>query len=118
MHFADMAGIMDTLRGIAQKELQTIALSAKEKEFLRQIIYELHDGCGPTYRGWYSRLYYTGEMGFMKEDRVVADVHTVRPMTMAQWLDGCFMPVQGPRTWQWWWQRSLTAGRWPSSALS
>ena len=76
MHFKDMAGIMDTLRGIAQKELQAIALSDVEKEFLRQIIYELHDGCGAAYRGWYSRLYYTGETGFMKEDRVVADVHT------------------------------------------
>jgi hypothetical protein len=74
--FDNMATTMDTLAAVARKELGGTALSAPEKDFLRHILYVLWEGCGTVYSGWYARLYYTGSLGFMKEDRVVADVHT------------------------------------------
>ncbi len=65
----------DTLKMIAQKELQQTALQESEKKFLEKMLY-LNMICGPKYDGWYYRLFYTGEEGFFKNDLVVADVHT------------------------------------------
>ena len=75
-YFREMAAIADTLEGIARKELDGEELSAGERLFLQTVLYDEPLGCAPVYRGWYARLYYTGEGGFFKEDLVVADVHT------------------------------------------
>jgi len=75
-YFEGMGKTMDTLASVASKELQGDMLSSGEKDFLRHILYVLREGCGTVYSGWYAKLYYTGALGFMKEDRVVADVHT------------------------------------------
>jgi hypothetical protein len=75
-YFEGMGKTMDTLASVASKELEGAALSSGEKAFLRHILYILWEGCGTVYSGWYAKLYYTGALGFMKEDRVVADVHT------------------------------------------
>lgn len=75
-YFREMAAIADTLEGIARKELGGEELSAAERGFLQTVLYDVPEGCVPVYRGWYARLFYTGEEGFFKQDLVVADVHT------------------------------------------
>ncbi len=70
-----LKGIADTLKMIAQKEIDQTPLSAAEKVFLNQMLF-LSNMCGPEYSGWYYRLFYTGDEGYLKNDLVVADVHT------------------------------------------
>jgi hypothetical protein len=71
-HLKDVA---DTLKTISQKQLDRTPLDENEKNFLRRMLY-LNNICGPAYNGWYYRLFYTGEAEFLKNDLVVADVHT------------------------------------------
>jgi len=78
-YFEEMAAIADTLEGIAQKELDGEELSEEERLFLQTVVYDVPMGCTTGYRGWYARLFYTGEEGLLGEDLVVADVHT-QPM--------------------------------------
>ncbi|MEX2632828.1 MAG: DUF3160 domain-containing protein, partial [Balneolales bacterium] len=46
-----------------------------EKEFLQGMLHESRM-CGVEMTGWYSDLFFTGEDGALKEDFIVADVHT------------------------------------------
>lgn len=75
-YFRGMAAIADTLEGIAQKELGGDELDEEERLFLQTVIYDVPMGCTTGYRGWFARLFYTGEEGLLGEDLVVADVHT------------------------------------------
>ncbi|MDP1677301.1 MAG: DUF3160 domain-containing protein [Bacteroidota bacterium] len=70
-----LKNVADTLQSVAQKELDHTPLDDKEKNFLKRMLY-LNNVCGPVYNGWYYRLFYTGDEGFLKNDLVVADVHT------------------------------------------
>ena len=80
-YFNSFYSIMDTLKNIAQKELDVILLSDAEKHFLKKMIYEEAFGCTPGYNGWYAKLFYSDHNhmfdGLMKEDHIVADIHTV-----------------------------------------
>jgi hypothetical protein len=75
-YFTSMSAIVDTLRVIAEKELARIPLTDAEDLFLKTMLYQNPHICGGEFRGWYPRLFYTGESGFMMRDLIVADVHT------------------------------------------
>jgi hypothetical protein len=75
-YFASMSAIADTLRAIAEKELSRTPLTDAEDLFLKTMLYDNPHICGGGFRGWYPRLFYTGESGFMMRDLIVADVHT------------------------------------------
>ena len=74
-YWRNLQSVADTLRSIAQKELNGTILTEREKGFLKRMLY-LNGICGPMYSGWYFQLYYTGDGGFFKNDMVVADIHT------------------------------------------
>jgi hypothetical protein len=71
--FERMALTMDTLRGIAEKELAGTALTDAERHFGQSLLF-LRGVCGMQFDGWYLRLFYNEEEP--KEDYVTADVHT------------------------------------------
>ena len=75
-YFLGMEAIMDTLGGIARKELTSTPLSEGERRFLQTMLYETPYGCSTAITGWYARLYYAGETSMIAGDIVVADVHT------------------------------------------
>lgn len=73
-HFFDgMAATMDTLRGIAEKQLVRAPLTDRERAFGKRLLF-LRGICGIEYDGWYLRLFYGSEEP--KEDYITADVHT------------------------------------------
>jgi hypothetical protein len=77
-HFERWREIMDTLRTLAQKELDGLAFSDQEVTFLNHMISE-QLVCGGVYDGWYPDLFYdrwSYEEGFLKKDYLVADYHT------------------------------------------
>ena len=75
-YFVQMGVIMDTLASVAGKQRIGEAPTEDELSFLHRMIYDVPSGCTTKPEGWYVRLYYTGEEGLKKNDRVVADVHT------------------------------------------
>ncbi len=75
-YFDGVTKICDTLETITSKELNNEKLSEIETSFLKKILYE-EGMCGRVFNGWYIDLFYTGEeIGLLKEDKVVADVHS------------------------------------------
>lgn len=70
-----LRNVADTLHTVAQKEIDRSPLNDTEKNFLHRMLY-LNTMCGPDYSGWYYRLFYTGDEGFLKNDQIVADIHT------------------------------------------
>jgi hypothetical protein len=76
----NFAAKMDTLKGIAEKELAQKDLSKEETQFLESLI-QLNRGCGgpPEYSGWYPGLFYGRREDSNKWDALVADVHTDPP---------------------------------------
>ena len=81
-YFDNLEMIADTLGAISQKELNGIAFSKQEGDFLKRMIYNTIGMSGSVpYEGWYARLFYDDDYysskGFLTNDMVVADVHTV-----------------------------------------
>jgi len=76
-YFLHLAGVADTLRGIAEKELVGTPLGPDERLFLRAMLM-LPGVCGAPPTGWYPRLFYGGsfEPGSFSECMTIADVHT------------------------------------------
>lgn len=74
-YFNNVTKVCDTLASVAEKELKNESLSDKEKAFLSKTLYE-NSMCGQIFNGWYVNLFYLGESSMLKEDLVVADVHT------------------------------------------
>lgn len=74
-YFSNVSKICDTLASVAEKELTNENLSDKEKTFLAKTLYDVNI-CGVQFDGWYRHLYFLGENAMLKEDIVVADVHT------------------------------------------
>jgi len=76
-YFKHMSEVADTLAEIARKELAQTSLLPDEKDFLKRMLYDSGFGSGPRYDGWYPKLFIAGENdGLMKQDYVVADIHT------------------------------------------
>ena len=88
-YFSTLGNVMDTLKTIAQKELNQELLTASEITFLQNMIYENGSGgSGETpYLGWYPRLFYNDFLysgtssstnpGLMESNHLVADMHTI-----------------------------------------
>jgi len=88
-YFNTLGNVMDTLKTIAQKELNNELLTPGEITFLQNMIYENGSGgSGETpYLGWYPRLFYNdfqysgnngmSNPGLMESDHLVADMHTI-----------------------------------------
>ncbi|MEX0845063.1 MAG: DUF3160 domain-containing protein [Balneolaceae bacterium] len=74
-YFENLGLVADTLGIIAKKQLDGIENSEEEKKFLRGMLHE-SNMCGVELTGWYKDLFFTGDVGAMKEDFIVADVHT------------------------------------------
>lgn len=74
-YFHTVGKICDTLYSIANKELTHEELTDAERKFLTKVLYEV-EVCGHRFDGWYSQLFYMGEDAMVKEDLIVADVHT------------------------------------------
>ena len=75
-YFSRMAGVMDTLTTIAEKELRHTPTTADEIDFLRRMLFDRREGCTLVLDGWYPRLFYRGPDDCAEKDFVVADVHT------------------------------------------
>ena len=80
-YFNNLGKIADTLYTISEKELNGTAYNQQESDFLKKIIYNTTGGCGVPYDGWYTKLFFNDYMdlseGFLTNDLIVADVHTV-----------------------------------------
>lgn len=74
-YFEALSAFSDTLGIIARKELSKVVLSEAEKRFLRTMVYDGHM-CGMIADGWYYRLFFKGDPGFLEKDWTIADVHT------------------------------------------
>ena len=75
-YFDDWTGTMQTLHGIATKELAGEMLTGDEIAFLGGTIEQEIVGCGQvTYDGWYPGLFYDPET-VDDYSPVIADVHT------------------------------------------
>ncbi|MDZ7304715.1 MAG: DUF3160 domain-containing protein [candidate division KSB1 bacterium] len=74
-YFSQMAGVMDTLATVAEKQLERTPLSTAETSFLKSMLFESRM-CGEPLRGWYPNLFYNGPADCEALDLVVADVHT------------------------------------------
>jgi hypothetical protein len=75
-YFENLVGVTDTLRVIAQKELDEVPLTSDEIRFLKGMLFDEPSGCAPNPDGWYYRLYLQGWDSFFKIDKLVADIHT------------------------------------------
>lgn len=79
-HFARFKDTADTLRAIAQKQLDGLPYSEEETSFIKNTILEkpLDVICATviSYAGWYPMLFYQGVDDAVLRDPVVADVHT------------------------------------------
>ncbi len=75
-YFSRMAGVMDTLTVVAEKELSRTLPNEAEIGFLRRMLYDRYVGCETVFDGWYPRLFFNGPNDCAVSDLVVADVHT------------------------------------------
>jgi len=81
-YFDNLKIIADTLKVIAQQELDGTEFSQQQSNFLKEMLYNTTGGSGSLpYAGWYATLFYNdnlyGSEGFLTNDMIVADVHTV-----------------------------------------
>jgi hypothetical protein len=74
-YFSHMAGVMDTLASISNKQLRRAPLDSTDATFLKSMLYDV-GVCGSDLTGWYPHLFYQGPNDCANLDLVVADVHT------------------------------------------
>jgi hypothetical protein len=75
-YFKNVRDIMQKIAVIAEKELKREILDDDEIYFLKSMLREPEGMCGePPVTGWITDLYYNVDM-MLKEDCVIADVHT------------------------------------------
>ncbi|AFN73621.1 hypothetical protein MROS_0377 [Melioribacter roseus P3M-2] len=77
-YFSFFGNVMDTLKTIAEKELNSSPLNENEIRFLKNLLYENMVGCAPVFNGWYYHLIYKSPYGSRDEapDLIAADYHT------------------------------------------
>ncbi len=73
-YFTGMAGTMDTLRSIAERQLSGTPPAPEENRFLKGMLFAVSAGCAPAYDGWYQRLFFNRDI--TDHDFIIADVHT------------------------------------------
>jgi len=81
-YFSYLGNVSDTLLSITQKELNGTPFNPDEANFLKRMIYNRTEGSGtPPYDGWYAKLFYNDYVyqqdGLLKNNHIVADIHTV-----------------------------------------
>jgi hypothetical protein len=74
-YFEGLAEISAMLKVIAQKQIDGVDTNEEEKSFLGEMLHE-SQMCGPEFDGWYADLFFTGDQGALKQDYIIADVHT------------------------------------------
>ena len=74
-YFNTLGEIAGQLKIIAQKQIDGVEFNQDEKAFLQGMLHESFM-CGIELTGWYKDLYFTGDVGALKQDYIVADVHT------------------------------------------
>ncbi len=95
-YFQTMEHIVDTLHTIATKELEGEPLSPSETVFLQKMLYDQTSGCAIEYQGWFAQLFYSGEGGLLKDDLVVADIHTAPTDEFGAWVGWVYHVGTGP----------------------
>jgi len=75
-YFEGVENVNKQLSQIAEKQLEGIELSDDEILFLQEMMHEDFVGCVTEITGWYKDLFFNGEVDLLKEDFIVADVHT------------------------------------------
>jgi hypothetical protein len=78
-HFEYFTNCMDTLKAIADKELNQVEFTDKEKLFLKRVVYDTNVGCGQIIlNGWYPKIIYEDpQLGESKtNDNIIVDYHT------------------------------------------
>jgi hypothetical protein len=81
--FTNFSAVMDTLRGMSEKELAQIPFTPSETEFLKTIADQNASAYGAWDPGWYTRLTYGGYSQAVDpfDSPLVADVFTDVPST-------------------------------------
>jgi hypothetical protein len=91
-YFSNFRNITQKLAVIAEKELNMEKLNEDEIYFLKGMLREPEGMCGePPVVGWFADLYYDVEK-LLKEDYVIADVHT-QPTDEAGYIVGKILHV-------------------------
>jgi len=75
-YFNNVRDIMEQLAVIAEKELRLEPLTEEEITFLKEMLREPGDECGPRWLGWFVNLYYDIGKLHWSDEYVIADVHT------------------------------------------
>ena len=75
-YFQHLEDTCEALVAIIANQMAGERHTEEQAEFLKKMLFSVASGCATSYNGWYSRLFYTGETGLMKRDKVVADVFT------------------------------------------
>ena len=63
------------LADLAEKELNGIAFSELEEEWLHRMLYKTHEDCAPPYSGWYASLF-PSTNSLIEPDYITVDIHT------------------------------------------
>jgi hypothetical protein len=74
-YFERLVPITHRLGVIAQKQIDGVDASPEEKAFLRQMLH-ISEECGSDFTGWFADLFIGGDHAALKQDYIVADVHT------------------------------------------
>jgi hypothetical protein len=74
-YYTGVAGLMDTLKSLAEKELEKKPFSTQDSAFMARMLL-IQDVCGsPSTYGWYASLIFDNSYT-EKDDYTIADVHT------------------------------------------
>ncbi|HEX2957793.1 MAG TPA: DUF3160 domain-containing protein [Chitinispirillaceae bacterium] len=74
-YYNRVAGLMDTLKSLAEKELEKQPFSSQDSAFMARMLL-IQEMCGaPSTYGWYGDLIYDNSFT-VKDDYTIADVHT------------------------------------------
>ncbi|KAF1328985.1 hypothetical protein FI667_g6480, partial [Globisporangium splendens] len=77
--FSDFAATLQTLKEIADCQVQKQPLNEEQTDFVKTVMEERFGSGGSRYLGWYPRLFYTNREDSGKRDVLVVDVHTDVP---------------------------------------
>jgi hypothetical protein len=74
-YYTGVAGLMDTLKSLAEKELEKKPFSTQDSAFMARMLL-IQDMCGaPSTYGWYGSLIFDNSYT-EKDDYTIADIHT------------------------------------------
>ncbi len=96
-YFEMLSATARQLGSIAEKELSHIPLSEAETTFLKGMLYRtISDYNGGQLTGWYPGLFYGGQEDVIRNDYVVADIHTQPTDTEGNLVGNIYHAGTGP----------------------